>query len=619
MKAKMKKLVIAISLLVALGAQTKTIAQATINWKSVFQKSAYPLSDYVGFEEEALDSVNSMWYKTASIFGKVDIDPGTAKVFVSDDNIGNFADKAGTLNMGTPLVASYDMNTGKLLHYIKFKLFAGTDFVQVSKIETAVKTIDGGVVVSGVFSGKFSVLNKTFTSKYSNYSQPDIFILKFNKELTTVKGITLQSAVKTSSGYFPEINNMAIDKNGNIVLVVKPGEGKYDFNPALATAYTTTVSSDKVIAIYTKDLKYKTSFKIESNLNTVNIVSLSLDANSSIYISGTYRQKIFVNAIDFDPSIAIRNLPDPPLFKEYGFLIKYSSIGKFVWAKSFTRDNSFSSFKSVVTAGGLYVLSNMGSSTSVIDVDPSAGVKTYTGKGIVVAKYSNTSGKLLWSFIDSLARDLNDFDVDSKGNLYIASKRQVNTTETATFLSKYNSNGVKKWNNQIKKASTASNTIIDETSINVRKNEIYFSGEFVGKYYLFTNNTQPISNTGTTAPISFMCKYTLSGGALSPEDIDSGATDNKKVAQMNGEKGDTGSVIIYPNPAVNSINIGLSETIADLQVQVLNLSGQVVKELSVSNTLKAEINISDLQQGIYFLNINNGMEFIQKKIVKANE
>ncbi|MBO7459796.1 MAG: carboxypeptidase regulatory-like domain-containing protein, partial [Bacteroidales bacterium] len=84
--------------------------------------------------------------------------------------------------------------------------------------------------------------------------------------------------------------------------------------------------------------------------------------------------------------------------------------------------------------------------------------------------------------------------------------------------------------------------------------------------------------------------------------------DNTNVGEIGSE-----SVSVYPNPVSSVININGLSDFANLEVKVMNLQGQVV--MTVSNSL--EINVEDVEAGVYFLNINcDGREIIKRIVVK---
>src|SRR5690606_22089286 len=59
----------------------------------------------------------------------------------------------------------------------------------------------------------------------------------------------------------------------------------------------------------------------------------------------------------------------------------------------------------------------------------------------------------------------------------------------------------------------------------------------------------------------------------------------------------------YPNPAVNHFTVQMANA-SDFSVELVNSLGQVVKFLEYTNTVKGNVNVSDLSAGVYILNIN---------------
>ena len=73
------------------------------------------------------------------------------------------------------------------------------------------------------------------------------------------------------------------------------------------------------------------------------------------------------------------------------------------------------------------------------------------------------------------------------------------------------------------------------------------------------------------------------------------------------------NIILYPNPSTNFIVVdGLKN---DNFIEVINLQGQVVKNLNVSNT-KTTLDVSELPKGIYFIRINSDEELYVTKFLK---
>ena len=80
------------------------------------------------------------------------------------------------------------------------------------------------------------------------------------------------------------------------------------------------------------------------------------------------------------------------------------------------------------------------------------------------------------------------------------------------------------------------------------------------------------------------------------------------VDEINGEK-----VTVYPNPATSNISITGLNDFANLEVMLVNIQGQIVR--TVVNSL--EINVSDIESGIYFIKINcDGQQYLEKIVIK---
>ncbi len=80
------------------------------------------------------------------------------------------------------------------------------------------------------------------------------------------------------------------------------------------------------------------------------------------------------------------------------------------------------------------------------------------------------------------------------------------------------------------------------------------------------------------------------------------------------EKHDAIDMVIFPNPARNRLTVESNELIK--QIRLINVSGQMVKEISV-DALSSEINVSNLHQGIYFVQIHTKESIITKRVQVA--
>ena len=71
---------------------------------------------------------------------------------------------------------------------------------------------------------------------------------------------------------------------------------------------------------------------------------------------------------------------------------------------------------------------------------------------------------------------------------------------------------------------------------------------------------------------------------------------------------------IYPNPAQSMINIESSLN-GEAQVNIFDMTGRCVKEVSVENMSKASINVEDLNKGVYFITVQQDKSYSIQKLV----
>lgn len=76
-----------------------------------------------------------------------------------------------------------------------------------------------------------------------------------------------------------------------------------------------------------------------------------------------------------------------------------------------------------------------------------------------------------------------------------------------------------------------------------------------------------------------------------------------------------GSFSVYPNPVKDMLNISNSIGAEINSVTVSDINGRTVKQVAV-NGVESQINIADLNAGVYFVNINSNQGSLTKKVVK---
>ncbi len=72
----------------------------------------------------------------------------------------------------------------------------------------------------------------------------------------------------------------------------------------------------------------------------------------------------------------------------------------------------------------------------------------------------------------------------------------------------------------------------------------------------------------------------------------------------------------YPNPSTNIVTVSNSENIIFTEVAITDINGRTVKNINVNDLSEVQINVSDLNSGVYFMNITSDSGKAVKKFIK---
>jgi PKD repeat protein len=139
------------------------------------------------------------------------------------------------------------------------------------------------------------------------------------------------------------------------------------------------------------------------------------------------------------------------------------------------------------------------------------------------------------------------------------------------------------------------------------------SGIYTYAWEPAANLDDPESATPVFTPDGTLCDYTYTvtvndGSTSVTSSVTFAVTECAGVDEISAE-----NVVVYPNPASTTVTIGGIDSFTNLNVKVVNLQGQVVTE--IDNSL--EINISDVESGIYFIKIDcDGQQYLKKIVIK---
>jgi hypothetical protein len=71
---------------------------------------------------------------------------------------------------------------------------------------------------------------------------------------------------------------------------------------------------------------------------------------------------------------------------------------------------------------------------------------------------------------------------------------------------------------------------------------------------------------------------------------------------------------IYPNPTNDRLNISLSQQSSSTTIQLFDITGRIVKNVNTQNNIN-QIDVSDLCNGLYFINISNQEINVSRKVI----
>lgn len=572
-KNKLRKtclvVLIILSIQFTLGAQN-----ANFSWANKIGGTTYDSGNSI-----VLDSLGNT-YITGYFGGTVDFDPsastatltssGTSDVFVAKyNNLGNYI---WAFKIGINMSPDYDKGTSITIDsigniYIAGTISSSTDFDPSAAVATLLIPSGGG------------------------------FIAKYNSNGNYMW------AIATSAG-----NKIISDKKGN-VYATGNFSGTADFNPSTGTAtLTSNGGADISLAKYTTNGNYVWAFNIGST-NDDYSNDVKLDSIGNIYLTGQYK-----GTADFDPSTNTVNL-----ISNGGadiFVSKYDNNGNLIFAKSIggSGGDDIAYGVNIDRGGNIYFT---GIFVSVVDFDPSAGISNITSTGgadMFICKLNNL-GNYVWAnklgstaFMEisySVTTDLNNdvyltgmYDGTTDFDLGAGTATLVAKGSGDIFIAKYDTNGNYIW------AKGIGNTYDDRglcIVVDQFKN-VYTTGYFSTTCDFDTGpSTFNLVSSGT-AYDAFLYK-------MSQTNISTNLEKNSIEFPLS----------MYPNPAKGKVSIIMNQQSSELKVNITNSLGQIVlTENNIDNNSIIDLEISKLNNGVYFVTVSSKNESKTQKLIIAN-
>lgn len=476
------------------------------------------------------------------------------------------------------------------------------------------------IYITGQFFGTLDFNPGPGTSNMTSVGGYDFFICKVD-----LSGNFMWA--KSLGGLNPDVSySIDVDINCN-VYTTGGFNGTVDFDPGASVFNLSAAGSEDVFILKLDSLGnfvWARSFG-GNNFDSAN--ALSVDIAGNIYTIGT-----FEGTADFDPGPGITSITSSGFYDV--FICKIDALGNFVWAKNLNGMNYEDAFAINTDNNGNVVFS--GCFSSVVDFDPGVGVFNLTPSGlqdIFISMLDNT-GNFLWAkallgnnnigcgisiLVDagnniyttgffSSTVDFNPdgtpFNISSAGNedVFIHKMNYVNTPLPIDLIS-FDGKAVGAEN--ILKWTTGSEINNDYFKVLRSKDGIHFEG---------IGNVDGSDNSSDAVNYYFTDEQPYNGYSyyqLQQIDFDGQSSFSRIISVLNSSS-KTNPILIFPNPAIDFIEISNKDHSAIHSIEVINAMGEVV----VRSQSQQMIDVSSLPTGTYSLRISTLENMYVNKFIK---
>lgn len=473
-------------------------------------------------------------------------------------------------------------------------LDAGGNFVWAMQIGDAVEVIEtdpyGDYYLSGHFSGTTDLDPGLGIANYTANAGYDGFVVHLSATWQLYWALPF-----VGIGYV-DLVDIAVDSTGDL-LVTGTFYDAVEMDPANPGNHLFTGSGNDEIFIgkYNySDGSYIWAKQIGGTGSDVPN-SIAVDEHDFVYFSGT-----FDAPLDADPG------PGSSPLTNNGFddiiLSRLKPDGSFMWAYGFgstytdaMNDIHFQSENTLLTCGQF---------TNTIDFDPLAGIDTLTTGSTgfyadaFLVKY-NCSDPLYSTMVDSGCGSYQ----------YTSSSGVIDITSSGTYMDtiySYNCGCDSIISSQITIINIDTNvTLINGTFSSAQNGASYAWFDCIGASPIpgeINQSFTPVSNGSYGVLINYQ-------GCLD-------TTGCHMIMDVGIENPDQLSCSIYPNPASNYLVINSTNSIQSFSI--MDLSGKVILKKDQINSANLQVDISNLAEGNYMIELNVEKNKVIKKFIKMN-
>jgi len=306
---------------------------------------------------------------------------------------------------------------------------------------------DGNLYVTGVFNETIDFDPGSGVTELTPKGISDVFVLKF-----TASG-TLVWAKAIGGNYGDAVQNLAVDHNGNVI-VVGQFYGTFDFDPS-ASDFNLTVSG---VGMYVTKLDSDGDFlwaKAMASDDETIIQSVAVDSENNIIYCGTLQDSTDMNP---DPLITDKVVSAFNRQAQIGFVSKLDASGNLIWNKIIEGEVTVAPLKVVVTPDD--GVATLGYASAGMDIDPGPNFEwiknsSTTDRKIFLQRLTK-NGDYLWGKTYGSGKTYcspSGLAIDPQGNVvftYYADGTGSTSDQTFSFyIQKLMSDGSQIWKTKI--------------------------------------------------------------------------------------------------------------------------------------------------------------------------
>lgn len=480
-------------------------------------------------------------------------------------------------------------------NYIWARSIGATSFINQADIDV---DGDGNVYVTGVFAGTADLdpgpgVQNLSTVPGEFFPATNMFICKLNAEGNYIwaKNVGQSGSPTAPSG------TMVLDNYGHLYLAGSFSD-TMDFDPGPGTAtMISTLTGASDLDIFVSKLDTAGNYIWSQSIGSISIESGRplLDTYGNLYLVGGFR-----GPVDMDPSATAVQLINPSTPGGGVFIARYDSslsFSKVSFIDATLGSNGFDVALSAID-NSIHIT---GDFSGTVDFDPGAGTASLTSVG-------NSWGD---AFILKLK---NCFPLSSTITTAACDSFTLNNT---TYLA----SGT--YNQTYATANGCDSTVILELTINHQPNTAVtqtgpmLSANTAGANYQWincTNGNNPVTGATqqtytATADGSYAVIITKDGCS------DTSTCYNVTGTGISGRK-NAGGMQLYPNPAGQQITVITTGMIKDGHLRLMNIIGQTVTEHAHISGNSFSLDLSEVAQGTYIVELIVDDTISRAKIIK---